>query len=122
MVSDKEKRNYVPVIDLLRGLSCLGVLFYHLRVDLWIGWHEIQNNPEKYSLYRLDRIDGGLIQESKSISDFVETLRQWAAESSPLKQWNSNVSGVSFNRISRDNKDNPVVVELMDFLEKNNLN
>ena len=49
MVSDKEKRNYVPVIDLLRGLSCLGVLFYHLRVDLWIGWHEIQNNPEKYS-------------------------------------------------------------------------
>jgi len=41
----------VEVIDLLRGLSCLGVLFYHIRIDLWIGWWHITNYPQEYSSF-----------------------------------------------------------------------
>ncbi len=41
----------VPVIDLLRGLSCLGILLFHIRVDLWIGWWRIRHFPEEYSTF-----------------------------------------------------------------------
>ena len=41
----------VEVIDLLRGLSCLGVLLYHIRIDLWIGWWRITSYPEDYSAF-----------------------------------------------------------------------
>jgi len=41
----------IPVIDLLRGLSCLGVLLYHVRVDLWIGWWRITSYPQEYSSF-----------------------------------------------------------------------
>ena len=41
----------IPVIDFLRGLSCLGVLFYHVRVDLWIGWWQITGHAEEYSSF-----------------------------------------------------------------------
>ena len=41
----------IDVIDLLRGLSCLGVLFYHIRIDLWIGWRSITNYPLEYSSF-----------------------------------------------------------------------
>jgi len=41
----------IPVIDFLRGLSCLGVLLYHLRVDLWIGWWRITSYPQEYSFF-----------------------------------------------------------------------
>ena len=43
--------NRVEVIDLLRGLSCLGVLLYHIRIDLWIGWWRIRSYPEEYSSF-----------------------------------------------------------------------
>ena len=43
------KTERIQIIDFLRGLSCLGILFYHVRVDLWVGWWEIQNNPHMYS-------------------------------------------------------------------------
>ena len=26
-------------IDVLRGLAALGIALYHVRVDLWVGWH-----------------------------------------------------------------------------------
>ena len=39
----------IPVIDFLRGLSCLGVLLFHVRVDLWIGWWRITSYPQEYS-------------------------------------------------------------------------
>ncbi len=43
------KSERIPVIDVLRGLSCLGILLYHIRVDLWVGWKQIQNHPEEYT-------------------------------------------------------------------------
>ena len=45
------KTERIPVIDVLRGLSCLGILLYHIRVDLWVGWNQIQNNPQDYSVW-----------------------------------------------------------------------
>ena len=27
----------------------VSILLYHVRVDLWVGWWEIRNNPEVYS-------------------------------------------------------------------------
>lgn len=41
----------ILVIDLLRGLSCLGILLYHVRIDLWIGWWRITGNPQDYSSF-----------------------------------------------------------------------
>ncbi len=41
----------IPEIDFLRGLSCLGVLLYHVRVDLWIGWWRITSHPQEYSSF-----------------------------------------------------------------------
>ena len=41
----------IEVIDLLRGLSCLGVLFYHVRIDLWVGWWRITSYPQEYSSF-----------------------------------------------------------------------
>ena len=41
----------VPLIDALRGLSCLGILLYHVRVDLWIGWVRIRSYPDEYSSF-----------------------------------------------------------------------
>ena len=41
----------VDAIDVLRGLSCLAVVLYHVRVDLWIGWWRIRSYPEQYSAF-----------------------------------------------------------------------
>ena len=43
--------NRIPLIDMIRGLSCLGVLLYHVRVDLWIGWRQINLQQENYSSF-----------------------------------------------------------------------
>ena len=39
------------MIDALRGLSCLGILLYHVRVDLWVGWWKIKSQPQDYSAF-----------------------------------------------------------------------
>ena len=36
-------------VDALRGVAALGVVLFHIRVDLWIGWREITAHPERYS-------------------------------------------------------------------------
>ncbi len=40
-----------PAIDCLRGIAALGVMFFHARVALWVGWREIQAHPESYSTF-----------------------------------------------------------------------
>lgn len=42
----------LPAIDVLRGIAALGVAWFHSRVDLWVGFREIQADPATYS--RLD--------------------------------------------------------------------
>lgn len=46
-----KKNERIDIIDQLRGLSCLGVLLYHIRVDLWTGWWNIKFHPENYSSF-----------------------------------------------------------------------
>ena len=41
----------IQIIDFLRGLSCLGVLLYHVRVELWVGWWQIRWYPQEYSSF-----------------------------------------------------------------------
>lgn len=36
-------------VDALRGLAALGVVVYHVRIDLWVGWAAIQANPKLFS-------------------------------------------------------------------------
>ena len=43
----------LPAIDLLRGISAFGVVLFHSRVDLWVGYREIHSAPDSYS--SLDR-------------------------------------------------------------------
>ena len=38
-------------IDFLRGLSAFGIVLYHVRVDLWIGWVAISTQPESFSIF-----------------------------------------------------------------------
>lgn len=40
-----------PEIDLLRGVAALGVLLFHSRVALWVGWREIQQRPADFSAF-----------------------------------------------------------------------
>lgn len=37
-------------IDILRGVAALAVVLFHVRVDLWVGWTHIQQNPAQYDL------------------------------------------------------------------------
>jgi peptidoglycan/LPS O-acetylase OafA/YrhL len=46
-----KKNDRIQVIDLLRGLSCLGVLLYHVRIDLWLGWRRIASYPQEFSSF-----------------------------------------------------------------------
>ena len=38
-------------IDLLRGISALAVVLFHVRVDLWVGWKELRAHPQNYSAF-----------------------------------------------------------------------
>ena len=49
--SNQTPPSRVDAIDVLRGLSCLAIVFYHVRVDLWIGWWRIRSYPEQYSSF-----------------------------------------------------------------------
>lgn len=41
----------LPGIDVLRGVSALGVVWFHSRVDLWVGFKAIQADPTAYSAF-----------------------------------------------------------------------
>jgi peptidoglycan/LPS O-acetylase OafA/YrhL len=38
-------------IDFLRGLSAFGIVLYHVRVDLWVGWVAISTQPDSFSIF-----------------------------------------------------------------------
>ncbi|MBX3736153.1 MAG: acyltransferase [Candidatus Didemnitutus sp.] len=42
---------FAPEIEMLRGLAALGVLVFHARVALWVGWREIQARPADFSAW-----------------------------------------------------------------------
>ena len=46
--------NHFAWIDFLRGLAAVGIVLYHVRVDLWVGWVEISTHPESFSIF--DRV------------------------------------------------------------------
>ncbi len=38
-------------MDFLRGISAFGIVLYHVRVDLWVGWVAISTQPESFSIF-----------------------------------------------------------------------
>jgi peptidoglycan/LPS O-acetylase OafA/YrhL len=53
-----EREASLVAIDYLRGLAALGVAIYHVRIPLWIGWHDITAHPERFTV--ADRVIGWL--------------------------------------------------------------
>ena len=48
---ETRKTERVESIDVLRGLSCLAVVLFHIRVELWVGWVRIRSYPEEYDSF-----------------------------------------------------------------------
>lgn len=46
-----KKQQHFQWIDFLRGLSALGIILYHVRVNLWAGWAAIRAAPASYSAF-----------------------------------------------------------------------
>src|ERR1043166_8572640 len=53
-----EREASLVAIDYLRGLAALGVAIYHVRIPLWIGWHDITAQPERFTV--ADRVIASL--------------------------------------------------------------
>lgn len=41
----------IPVVDWLRGVAAVGVVVFHARVDWWVGWRAIMDNPDAYGWF-----------------------------------------------------------------------
>ena len=50
----EHKRAHTEWIDAFRGFAAMWVIIFHSRVALWVGFHDIHNNPGAYS--HLDRL------------------------------------------------------------------
>lgn len=51
LVNSSFRHQPLPVIDYLRGIAAMGVVVYHARVPLWVGFGEIASAPERYSAF-----------------------------------------------------------------------
>jgi peptidoglycan/LPS O-acetylase OafA/YrhL len=47
----KKEESYYTWVDILRGVAALGVVVFHSRVDLWVGWQQIRSNPEAFTTF-----------------------------------------------------------------------
>ena len=43
------RRHDIEVVDTLRGLAALGVVVFHARVPLWVGWNAIHGDAGHYT-------------------------------------------------------------------------
>ncbi len=46
-----KSKSHFDWIDFLRGISAFGIVLYHVRVDLWIGWVAISTQPQSFSIF-----------------------------------------------------------------------
>lgn len=46
-----KSKSHFDWIDFLRGISAFGIVLYHVRVDLWVGWVAISTQPDSFSLF-----------------------------------------------------------------------
>jgi peptidoglycan/LPS O-acetylase OafA/YrhL len=51
-------RHYLRSLTILRGLAAVGVVLFHVRIFLWVGWREIQADPPSFSTF--DRMSAWL--------------------------------------------------------------
>lgn len=38
-------------IDFLRGISAIGIVLFHVRIELWVGWVAISTQPDSFSIF-----------------------------------------------------------------------
>ena len=46
-----ENKKHFQWIDFLRGIAALGIVLFHVRVDLWVGWEAIHHTPGHFSKF-----------------------------------------------------------------------
>jgi peptidoglycan/LPS O-acetylase OafA/YrhL len=46
-----QRNFYFQWIAFLCGVPCIGIVLYHVRVDLWVGWNTINQSPEIFSMF-----------------------------------------------------------------------
>lgn len=46
---EEDRREHIDIVTALRGVAALCVVLFHVRIFLWVGWHEINQNRGDYS-------------------------------------------------------------------------
>ena len=46
---EEDRREHIDIVTALRGVAALCVVLFHVRIFLWVGWHEINQDPGNYS-------------------------------------------------------------------------
>lgn len=47
----RNQNQHLAWIDILRGLASFGVVLFHVRRDLWVGWINLHLHPERFSAF-----------------------------------------------------------------------
>jgi peptidoglycan/LPS O-acetylase OafA/YrhL len=46
---EEDRREHIDIVTALRGVAALCVVLFHVRIFLWVGWNEINQNRGYYS-------------------------------------------------------------------------